>query len=575
MSLLRADEPPPVTTAHGSTAATQEAVDLVRNAQAQVRALALNPVVHCGPPEHDACSFGSLCRAVEVNRNSSYIFESSSGRVPNRLLMELDSVAQSCLALAGVGGQMGFMGGLSAAEVMDNLARREIELLDAIEAAGQEQQVNAVRRELAEMRIESDSPLGPGASLSPEAVRENLEEASRRANVSLDNEVFEAWVNFIFPPEHRLSGPSPASQVGPDPLESLFPDDPFLNPGLLNSPNEEDRARYTEQVENRQAEMQRMFDSSREQVIEYLREKSTPSNRAQMEALIQRVETLRLNPPLSCPIPNAYYNSSIHAVSFCRSMMGFPLASLRSIMLHEIGHAIDPCLSSMNLVALPEAQGGGYAQVPLVDPETSQQLISAGLPSNRFPFSGVLQCLAGEDSVGARNPGLDLDRRALEDRLRNLRTSGYAEDSAEIQRVLEALEVLPDIANPACRQGENSSQLQEGFADWIATEVLARELPEADLRRQLFESNVDALMFSCGTVQPEIRDAVMEQLQEAKCNAAQDGGPFQGLEEARNEAMDTHSHSSLRTTHILFAHPRFREAMDCPAHSEGGARYCE
>lgn len=102
------------------------------------------------------------------------------------------------------------------------------------------------------------------------------------------------------------------------------------------------------------------------------------------QVLVKRIETLELTPPqypgAECFFPNAYYNPLRHQISVCPQMLNYPKETLAMVLSHEMGHSIDPCMSSKKLVAFKKEASFKSS----LDKESMQKLLENGKIDKRL-----------------------------------------------------------------------------------------------------------------------------------------------------------------------------------------------
>ena len=149
--------------------------------------------------------------------------------------------------------------------------------------------------------------------------------------------------------------------------------------------------------------------------------------------ILDRVRTVRLLSPdekrevrsAKCALgPQATYFFSAHAILICPGLHKFPEENMAIVMAHEIGHALDPCRSSMERYAvsrakiqevrdpalrksLQESDGiivANYGAFPLGKARAHElknqllqagiiELITPGIPPKKYPLNPLIACI--------------------------------------------------------------------------------------------------------------------------------------------------------------------------------------
>lgn len=112
------------------------------------------------------------------------------------------------------------------------------------------------------------------------------------------------------------------------------------------------------------------------------------------KALIERVKRIELTDLDSQEVAssttcagyakNAYYNQVGHNLSICPGMIMASDASLIFVISHEIGHAIDPCSSTMSFWEVDQEKFKTFINDPTLSPDTKKDLSSVISTSTKY-----------------------------------------------------------------------------------------------------------------------------------------------------------------------------------------------
>jgi hypothetical protein len=237
----------------------------------------------------------------------------------------------------------------------------------------------------------------------------------------------------------------------------------------------------TERANARRSRSEELIERTRQATIETIRNGRNWADLSDAEKnILRRLETLAVDTRnnINCGSilnPGGSYDGSTHQVNMCSATAALPDEAIMLIMAHEMAHSIDPCSSRGPLVRVDTgrlrsradraknqqssgetmlinslAQSNGLAQIypPDLNTPMVQQLMREGIlrieqPALRpgeHPFRGTLECLTQPNTGGFR---LGPWQQAMQGQNHH--------------------RCAPDTLN-------------EGFCDWLASEVLGREL---------------------------------------------------------------------------------------------------
>mgnify|MGYP006883217511 CR=1 FL=1 len=331
-----------------------------------------------------------------------------------------------------------------------------------------------------------------------------------------------------------------------------------------------------ERVATRRTRAADLIERARQRTIETIRNGRDLASLPEAERnLLRRLETLRIDfeNNINCSgalSPGGSYDASAHQVNMCAPTAALPDEAIMLITAHEMAHAIDPCASRGPLIRVDAdrlrqvresmstqlrggdavllnslTQSSGFAQLypqdvanPLIQRLLREGVLSVDQPALRtgeHPFRGTLVCLTQPATGGFRLGPWQLAQQG----------QGHHR-------------CAPDTLN-------------EGFCDWLAAEVLGRELgtrsprprPERDLGRWRREAMGVYPLFARDLCFPDPGDPTPE-----------------NVASLRPEEWEGRSHppARLRVESVLFRNPRLREHFGCRTRetpAEAGPPHCE
>ncbi len=93
---------------------------------------------------------------------------------------------------------------------------------------------------------------------------------------------------------------------------------------------------------------------------------------------------------------NAFYRKRSHSINICPAYYAAPDTQIIKVLGHEIGHSLDPCISSMKLRSFSSNHPAMMPQKNHIADPIARQL---------HPFNGVERCLVS--NVGIREPNIE------------------------------------------------------------------------------------------------------------------------------------------------------------------------
>ena len=351
-------------------------------------------------------------------------------------------------------------------------------------------------------------------------------------------------------------------------LDMLGPLTPYAMSGYaygdtsLSSPALQSfQQKMIEKTKADQERVNRLFNETKQRLLQFLNSKTTPRNQAEMAQLKLRIQEIKINPvdytdydqAPTCSVPNAYYHADKHSVTICPTLFEMPDAALESTIAHELAHGIDPCALSRDYqnTSTPVNKGNGYQPIP----------------SDSNPFASAVSCLQSSRSMGT-SPNSFYDIRAdVELQARRLQEEmGFTED--EVQAYIEdemAQKGSTDQEIENCSDFEGSSKNREAFADWMAAEVMEQKinnLPTAEQRKTAaFEAQMIHLTNNCSNIQNLQKERMLNALQ----SSPQLRACYQERFGAGGAEITSHPPSAQRINRIYMTKPGIQKALGCKA----------
>lgn len=326
---------------------------------------------------------------------------------------------------------------------------------------------------------------------------------------------------------------------------------------------EKNREKYQQAILRSQA----IFAKTRERVLKTLEKKRTSENSTQIENMIARIKTVTLASASlengtnglaasGCEMPNAVYMNLRHDITVCPQLLNLPEPTLIATLAHELGHAIDPCNTSFSFsqnqngnyhVDTPESMGGSSKPGPFEIPSIK--------PDN-LAYNSVISCLEKPDSMGIKLPN-------KEDVIERLATHFPQNKN------------LPDFVNAHYDEFKNcllvrgDTKIQEAFADWMSSQVIADQLSEIQdsekAKKIAFESQLIFLGIDC----PRIKKKTLETMDKAATHISEQCTQFRSLNQAISQDIQDPSHpkSEDRVNRIYFPKQEIQKALGCKGES--------
>ena len=260
-------------------------------------------------------------------------------------------------------------------------------MLDTIQKEGKSEDYIKFLHASLEYDLEDENGGYSIAPITKEDLEIKFKEIETKAGINLGEKVKNAFI------AAGMAENPPARGLSPISGSSTAFENPFID---LNFAQTIDLAGSKEKVLANQKKItkaldraENIFDKSQEKIISYLKKKISerPDRKDEFKLMIKRIETIsfnkNVNQSATCSGPNAFYDPGTHQFTLCQQILEFPKASLEAILLHELGHSIDPCLVSQDLMTISDIKekDNNFSYVPIgTGPSGSGNIID--LPEN-------------------------------------------------------------------------------------------------------------------------------------------------------------------------------------------------
>lgn len=367
--------------------------------------------------------------------------------------------------------------------------------------------------------------------------------------------------------------------------------DPFINPLQLfdaqaaGGPEQMSKnyQRYAQEVKRNN----KIFDEAKKNILKVLDSRRNSSNAKEIDNMKARVSQVTFWAPVShnelsdlnfygCGMPNAAYNPDSHRVQVCPQLMNMPDAAIYATIAHELGHSIDPCQASKyyekNDRGVTESTPGYYDAEQVIP----RNKVFDAITGAKNPFKQVLSCLQQNSSLGSKLPTAQqiIDRRnkevsgVIETREEIAEADAYEGDSAtDMLRANHEMQIEGVRKNydlfKGCYEFSDSGHIQEGFADWMASQALSekiKEIPETKRAQEYaFESQSVFMAIGCKNVEQTVVSN-LRPLVRQRCGYLLE--TMEGADRPSSET-DTHPDTGKRVSRISYANKEIQKAMGC------------
>ncbi len=437
--------------------------------------------------------------------------------------------------------------------------------------------------------------------------------AEKHTKIKLNSEIKKTLVEIqLLKKDHRY-----LEQI--DAFEKvIIPDaknkDPFFDWTLLTDENaaggkkalEANRARLIKKTQ----EAYGVFQETQKELLSYLESKKNENNIDKIERIKERVKTIRFHSPRltdtlkqECVSPNAYYSPLDHSFTVCPQVLDYPKMALMDAMAHEISHSFDSCNFSGKMYKIPGPEilseeapfevdikmdpiEGNYTNTLNEDPEdlSPKDKIQDKIKYFDHPFSKTLSCLQDPKSVGAQSLRPDVIAAKTKEELAELTRLGQNNPKNKKARYLNFLNDHQkdyfDYFQGCDYKGAGlaRSQMQEAFADHMASEIMARKLKSSSKTEA--EKSILEIVLAYGNVcsnegraATKLRAfAVNEGCLHYFENMNEEQKIIQGLSIV-DPQFNPHTEIAVGIDRNLLAHPVIRKALKCS--EDKGIKYCE
>ena len=283
-----------------------------------------------------------------------------------------------------------------------------------------------------------------------------------------------------------------------------------------------------------------ILEETRRGILNILDARKNGSNDAAIEDMKKRILAIRLATTQEvqskglenkCALPNARFMRDDHSVHLCPQLLRMPAASLQMILAHEMAHAIDPCNAAKDLYSDGKVTSNQATRLPteVASIAKAGKMISAGTSLQKNPFSSVISCLQQPNSMSLPLP-----------------------------------ETLPTWEEyRACSEVSESALMQEGFADWMASQVLKNKVasiknPEA-AKRFAFESQALFFAAGCDNISQRVLNAMTVKLEKNEEQTVKDR--CRDLAAMQGDAK--HPRSDKRVGRLFLTPKEMQKALNC------------
>lgn len=617
------------------------------------------------------CDFKSVCDKLNAYGTEGVLYQGKDGKViPNYAIQGAEDVIKGCLNQRNVqlnlskksSGELmnSTMGGSSFQKHMERVNQLNKKFLEsvisnnegdtktAIELASINQVLSASDKAKESKGQDQSKAKTDEDDFKPPPTREDYSQmlatlenqagkklSDKSRGIYLDLMVEMADTSFYYQNDEK-------NDAVKDTLNEVVNQNPFMNGELFTNSKivkgGKDQVLVNQKIFQQELDRSyKIFGEAKASIIKVLESRRTPGTSASVDAMIARINLIRMTNPSKdglCDLPNAYYNPNSHTFTVCTAVMQLPDEAIRSIISHELGHSIDPCVISSELVEVTGIKKPLYAEskkspkrdayykelnekngqyvldlkLPKQDTEDRNLVVdffpkvaerhrkgvyeafetkklSTAVPLDANPFKSVISCLGTPRSVNAQSASVKRLKAAVDEKMKQLIKSGSAKDSSDVKELLDAKAAIPDLIKqkgfcsgflPTDKGG--NSQYQEAFSDWLAGEVVATDLANKSSEKQR-TSAFEGIGFFAGVGCTSINESVTYKLKDMVTKMGCDIKNDKDLDNliAINKAVghvaDPHPYTADRIDAIFFANPKTREALGCGGNSK--KRHCE
>ncbi|MBS1984327.1 MAG: hypothetical protein JST16_09145 [Bdellovibrionales bacterium] len=576
--------------------------------------------------ERGLCRFGDLCEYFRANSTNAYLYRTSEGAIPNYSLWALEESVAACIKTKNE-----FSGDLpnrkARIDAYVQTKKLQAQSFQKLQASLSRHRENDIYMQLQKAMFDS---LADGTNPLPKTLADTRDPSKATALVNAELDWYQKRIHKSLSPESRaayvqfalhLNGVLSVKPKFQPAWEGLN-HNPFLDFTQLLSAEvaggtkalQANRQRYDQRLQL----SANIFAATQKEIIAMLDQRRTPENAAAIDAMKERIRTVSFgvkpvtmdfrDNPTCADGPNAFYSLADHSMNLCPQILEQPPAALKSVIAHELGHAIDPCTMSYNFLHLklkgkpgpdnsdpdaykphlsspppkytfsvlpPEMILNGRPNLSLYSPGQSAEpdANTPGMHPSEYPLGSVVRCLNGPQSIGARFANPQKVLQPLYQDSENLIAAGAnPKNSQRLRKNLAATQIIQQQLTDqiACSSLPGPrSQMSEAFADWVSSKIMDNEVaaaltPEAKRRVALETMSFD-LVADCSLDDNNLhRKAEMLIAKVPECNRTSEF--IRALDQASlaNEmANNSYPVSYLRTERIYLASPALQSALGC------------
>lgn len=333
-----------------------------------------------------------------------------------------------------------------------------------------------------------------------------------------------------------------------------YTEDPLLNieklktVKLAGSP--EALIKNRQQWEKESDKIKPLVEETRQRILDLLESRKNGQNNAEIEKFKERIRLVNLastNEVLvksivnthDCELPNAIMDSATSTLFICPQLLRLPEPGIMMVLAHEMGHSIDPCNISGALYD-NNVKKGSYPDIPSnkADIAKAGKKISDGVGLPKNPFSTVIACLQSKKSIQVPLP-----------------------------------ETIAAFENErACKGVSGDQRMQEGFADWISSQVLKKKATEikdaASAKQFAMESQLLFLGIGCPNISARVNNRLLASIDQTQKSALRDRCQKLG------QLQQDHDHpiTTSRIGRLFWAPKEMQKALNC---KPTGAEECQ
>ncbi|MBC7540905.1 MAG: hypothetical protein H7281_18940 [Bacteriovorax sp.] len=604
-----------------------DAITQYNSLQKELDLILKNKIPDCAPgTKAEAntlmCSLKSYCTSPDIHKDASIIYQNEKGeKISNSTYFAVRESVNSCLRekysdeIKEKRDAMNTK--LKTAHLKKIIAaNKKLNLL--ADKYGQRAIIQQISSEILTMSLEKDLKAeDPDAGFeSPDRseLMTSLTTAEKRTKTSLNPEIKKTLVEIEFLKYNPLYVEEVKKYEN-----SLVPDivskkDLFQDWSLLKSAKDAggasalkaNRAKYAEKTQEAYA----VFVETQNDILQYLDKKKNEFNIDNIDRIKDRVKTIKFNIPrltstleTQCESPNAFYTAITHTLIICPQYLNYPKMSLRETMAHEIAHSFDSCHLSEKFFKVkgPEIVEIAPFEIDIkttpslgnfkIQSEDSIYLKAENkqqekMPYAENPFSKTLSCLKDPLSVGAVAvdfKNMKINAQKSIDELTKLGQNNPQNNKARklnffLENGPEYFSFFEGCNNPTDADTLGRSQMQEAFADKIASEIVAldiKKLNGVDAQKKILEIALGYDNICANESDSEIKlraFAIKEGCSDFLENMEKEKRILATLLVV-DPKFDSHPLTPKRIEKSILAQPDTRKALNCK--EDPGVKYCE